>query len=1213
MQRTLLSKSFGLLKVLLGALVFVGLSGCSGSGSSSGGGGGGSTPVVTPTVITIDNAGVIPVFGNSSTSTVVYVHNNSNTTVGGISYSALELNSSAKSSFSSKLLSLLNSKKGLSAVVNGSQCSTIAAGQSCPLSIFTPVLNGSNLQGSLEVKASYTLNNKVTTFTQLISYAQVQNNLQPSGAKFQTGVSISGYGNSIGYGVVYLYGSGQNQVYDVSSMIIDKPAVTVANGNISGHQIQSNFVQAVEVSSPILSSAIGATITVNSTQSANSPQSSQVTNSLNKSLMASKSGKSLSDTSQFSNSASITVEPSTAGAILTTGLVPLINTVNGTSGSMLVRNSGNQAATIGAVTAGAGISNLSGCSSTLLGVGATCTINFNVTESGGSANITVPYTGGSASNVVGNVTWYNGSGAALVSMSSSDDPLSFSATVGGSTTITVTNIGGYALTNISIPNPIVQGGSATATLGTNACSSLESLAIGASCTYVVNVNDNEVDLSQQINVGFSASYAGVGGTSAYSRVLPIIYNSIANGAIVAITPVTASMTISGNSVESTSTELTISNSGNLPANITLSVTGNQPSYLVESSNTCTSTLGANSSCVVTLVLGPTYSSVESSGTVIYTVDYTAGGQVPSGSVSSHINWQVQAYAQSISLESYTAFGASSGDGQSAQTQYEFIALGRDVVSKSITLIYKNTGTNAVKITGIQDTNSVYTWEVGGGDTTCLVGTTVLQPNGTCKLVYINVFESNILALGSSVGTTYVENLIVPTLIYQDAITTSLQFQSQPGIPTGGTTIYAQSNQATLANTITVNEPGTSSESITVSHLLANADDTLNVTVTTKMENYFVTPPTVIGLTACTSDVVSGILTQTCIMGKDNLSMSATYLVNQTLLDQDTDLILSALFSTDGRSQIVSMNPTYEIVNLGTLPLPNYAYIVDSGSASGRITQCIADTSTGELSDCRVAVNGGFSNPRQIAIYRNVAYVTSTTGSVSKCALGFAGISSCADAGSGLSNVNGIAFNNGLAYISSIVGGVATIQKCNVADSGGGLSNCVADEIYTSNDSFSGMTTNNGYLYTTGVFNGVSAVLICQIDPSSGALSSCSQYSPVDNDDNSLFVNPSSIAINNGFAYITNSSRGNDGANGGFIIQCAVNQNGLLSNCAALNPDEGFYIPSGISISNGVAYITNTRIDSVSSCQIDPVTGWFNPCIFSGTALSSPFGIVTNFP
>jgi hypothetical protein len=52
---------------------------CSGSGDVIDNGG--VAPAISPTPITIDNAGVIPVFGNSSTSTVVYVHNNSNTTI----------------------------------------------------------------------------------------------------------------------------------------------------------------------------------------------------------------------------------------------------------------------------------------------------------------------------------------------------------------------------------------------------------------------------------------------------------------------------------------------------------------------------------------------------------------------------------------------------------------------------------------------------------------------------------------------------------------------------------------------------------------------------------------------------------------------------------------------------------------------------------------------------------------------------------------------------------------------------------------------------------------------------------------------------------------------------------------------------------------------------------------------------------------------------
>ena len=908
MQRMLLSKKYCLLKILSGLLLFVGLSGCSGSKSS--GGSGSSAPVVTPTVITIDNAGVIPVFGNSSTSTVVYVHNNSRATVSGINYSVLELNSSTKNSLSSKLLSLFNSKRGLSASVNGSQCSTIAAGQACPLSITTPVLSGSNLQGSLEIKASYAQDNKATTFTQLISYAQVQNNLQTAGAKFQSGVNISGYGNSTGYGMIYLYGSGQNNIYDVNSITVDKPSVIISNGNIAGREIQSYFVQAMEISSPILSSAISATITANSMLSTNSSLSVKSTNSSNKSLMASKS---LSDTGQFNSSASITVEPSAAGAILTTGLVPLINTVNGTSGSMLVRNSGNQVATIGSVTAGAGISNLSGCGSTSLGVGATCTINFNVTESGGSASIIVPYTGGSVSNVIGNVTWYNGSGAALVSITSSANPLSFPATVGDSTTITVTNIGGYALTNISIPNPIVQGGSATASLGANACSSLESLEIGASCTYVVNVSDNETDLSQQINVGFSASYNG---TNAYSRVFLITYSSTANSAIIAISPTNPSLTISGNGVESTATELTVSNNGNVAANISLSATGNQPSYLVESSNTCTSTLGASSSCVITLKLGPTSRSTESNGTAVYTVDYTASGQIPSGSVSSNVDWLVQGYVLSLSLTNQSGSGATSGTGVLAES---YIFNGYNPESKLITLTYTNTGTDPMAITDIQDTNSAYTWEIGSTGTTCLAGTTVLQPNDTCNIIYTNVLSANVSELGN-IGISYEENLIVPTFTYQDEVNPSLQSQAQPNLPTGGTTVYAQSHQAVLTNTITVNNPGTSNESVTIDNLLSNAAGYTDVFVTSQMDDYSVADSGSYSPT-CSSSSTGGVLIQGCTLSENMVTGSGTYTVNQAKLNPTTDLILSVSYDNNAASAglTVSMTPLSDTANLGKTP------------------------------------------------------------------------------------------------------------------------------------------------------------------------------------------------------------------------------------------------------------------------------------------------------
>ncbi len=880
-----------LLNLASGLLVIASITAC---GSSTTNNSNGTSPTVTPTAITIDNAGTIPVFGNSSTSTVVYVHNNTNKSISGISYNLTT--NIAHTSLTSKLTSLFKHAQKLVSI-NASQCSTVAANQACPIAIVTPMLDGLSTQGTIQIKASYNLDNHSQSFTQLINYAQVQNNVTTAGAKFQSGVTISGYGNPTGYATIYLYGSGQNQIYNVSSITIDKPAVTIVNGNISGQQIQSNFVQAVEISSPIASSSMSAAITVDSSIA------SKLKNNSARSV-----AKVLNDTAQFSNSVDIAVATVTSGAILTTGLVPLINTATTTSGSAFVRNTGNQTATLGSITAGNGIVNLSGCSNSSLAPSETCTINFNVTESSGNANIIIPYTGGSASNVVANVTWYNGAEPALVSMSSSVNPLSFSVAVGGSTTITVTNIGGVSLNNISIPAPIVVGGNATATLGANNCATINSLAIGSSCEYIVNVNDSQTKLGGQINVGFSASYAG--GIKSYDQTLSITYNSTSSGSILTISPNTLTMTISGNTIESTTQDLTISNSGNLPADLTSLGLSNNPEYLTLLADTCGVTLSVGASCSATLKLGPTFSRDESSGTALFTIAYA------NGSASSNVNWTVQPYNQSISLVEQTAFGVTSGNGESAETSYIFTARGRDIVGKSITLTYKNTGTDGMKITGIQDANSVVAWKIGGNDTTCIPGSTTLAPNDTCKIVYDNVLESNILALGA-VGSTYTENLLLPRLIYQDAESPGIQFNAIPTLPNGSDTIYAKSNQGTLANSVTLNEAGTPNESVTVSHLLANADDALNVTVTTKMEDYFIALPGVTA-SACTYNSADGIMTQTCIMGKDNLSMSATYLVNQSYFSKN-QLTLTALFSVDNLSQIVSMNPLGINIDLGKIP------------------------------------------------------------------------------------------------------------------------------------------------------------------------------------------------------------------------------------------------------------------------------------------------------
>lgn len=622
-----------ILAIVLGIAGLVSISGC---WNSSGANGDGNNLMMDASAITIDNAGVIPVFGNSSTSTVVYVHNNTKNTISGIDYSITYNDVKDTTNFSGKSSSGFKENKSLSAV-SDNECSTIAAGKSCPLSIVTPIITALGQQGSMNIKASYRINNKMVEFNQIINYEQVRNNQQISGAKFQSGVNISGYGNPTGHATIYLYGSGQNQVYEISSMVINKPAITIENGNISGHQIKSNFVQAVEVSSPILASSISATITVNSdVLDVNEVYANKVVakgddkglNGKNKFLVQ----------SQFNDSDGLLVEPVTSGAILTTGLIPLLNTINGTSGSMLVQNSGNQDAVVGSITGGLGISDLSGCAGEILAPAASCRINFSVTEAGGSANIIVLYTGGSASSITSNVTWFNGRGAALVSMFGSSNPLTFSATIGGSTMITVTNIGGYRLSNISIPPPIILGGSATAVISNDTCSN-QTLAINASCIYEVNVADNTTDLNQQINLGFNASYAGSGGVQTYSRVMPLMYSSTAYGAIIAITPIDSSLAISGNNLESATQVFTISNSGHIEANISSILSGN-PAYLSQTSTSCSATLLAESSCTSTLKLGPTFSIESINGVSMYTVEYTVDGQIDRGSVSSLINWSV---------------------------------------------------------------------------------------------------------------------------------------------------------------------------------------------------------------------------------------------------------------------------------------------------------------------------------------------------------------------------------------------------------------------------------------------------------------------------------------------------------------------------------------------------------------------------------------------
>jgi hypothetical protein len=701
--------------------------------------------------LTIDNAGIIPVFNNIPTSTVIYVHNNGTTTISGISYSLVNNNLS-------NTLSQQNTSKN----INAGQCVAIAAGQSCALKITTPSLNAQQAQGSMLLKANYSLANKPISFSQLINYALVDSTSMQTnnGVKFKSGASISGYGNTTGYATLYLYGSGAKQNYIISDISVNKPSLKV-NMNLKQHTIASNSVQAIEVSSPIMSSSIDATITVQSVL-ANTNNSHQINVVTHDAI-----NKSLSE-AQFSNSAEIAVQPASAGAILTTGSVPLINTANGTSSSMLIQNAGNQDAVIGNISAETGISGISGCSNVTLASGDTCTINFNVTEAGGSANITIPYTGGSASSVAANVTWFNGTGAALVSVSVADNPLSFSATLGATTQVTVTNIGGYTLNNINIPAPIVLGGHATAsvitTQGSDTCTG-QKLDVGSSCSYLVSVEDNFTDLNQQINLGFTASYMGSNGTASYSRIMSLIYNSTAYGAIIALSTL-SNMSISGNNIESETQNLTISNNGAADATLTSIGLVDNPAYLLANSGDCGASLAGGSSCTAQIKLGPidNSSSTESTGIANYIVNYAAVGQTPAGIESTSVAWSVSSnIIQPPIINMVTSVtGCASGDGVTTTCMDNPTATGGTAGNIQVVLTFTNSSTITAASTISLPESSSSLFTVPGytlASSSCANG--AATNNESCTIVYNlpsktseSAFQSNLNQANFAYNYTY---------------------------------------------------------------------------------------------------------------------------------------------------------------------------------------------------------------------------------------------------------------------------------------------------------------------------------------------------------------------------------------------------------------------------------------------------------------------------
>ena len=499
-----MNSNFKMPTILL-ALLTSSLVACSSSGSNSSPKGSGGVSNSSSS-ITIDNAGVVPIIGNTPTTSVVYVHNNGTVNMSGISYSAIN-NTGGGSSFLDH-----NSTAA---------CSFIPAGKSCPLSFTTPPINSTTAQGSTLITASYSASNgQISTFSQTINYTVVPNNIT-NGAVFNSGVLLTSSGNPTAYGTVYLYGSGANQMYTVNSLAFNSGGVQIIQGNLSGKQIQSNSVQAVEISATT-DLAAHTSLSLSSGLSANLTATS-----------------SLANGTQFTSVANVTVAPAASGAILTAGQVPIINsTATNSSGSLYITNAGNATATLLAPSFPTGVTGLneSGACGASLAAGAGCTIYFSLPQSSGSGNISIPYSGGSSSPLVQTITWYNSSNQALLTMSTNPNFVSFYG--GGNTSIpisvTLTNIGGYDLTGVTVSTENnTNGGSANpTTISALACQNSSgsatgtTLPVGGLCTYSITLTDTVTENNMNMELSIIGSYTNSLGAQTYQRATNLSYTSL---------------------------------------------------------------------------------------------------------------------------------------------------------------------------------------------------------------------------------------------------------------------------------------------------------------------------------------------------------------------------------------------------------------------------------------------------------------------------------------------------------------------------------------------------------------------------------------------------------------------------------------------------------------------------------------------------------------
>mgnify|MGYP000544180102 CR=1 FL=1 len=824
--------------------------------------------------IVIDNTGIIPLLNNSSTSTLVYVHNMSRHQIDGIKYEIIFESSSdlVKSSFDSG-------------------CEEIAANNSCPLNFTIPSLNQNAINGSFLIVAHYIENGQAKQFSQPIDY-QVVNNESSLGVKIMSGASLAGYGNKVAYATIYAYGTGSENNYFVDSVSTSLPSINIENGDISNTTMQSGFVQAIEVKSEVPDiDAFSSIVSIKATNE--------------------------SKTYNFTDQTTMIITPNSSNHKLILGSIPAVDTSLGnTTGTALVTNMSDSSVENFIATPSGGFTIISSCSS--IPAYGNCIVKFNVPQYHGTGILSVSgYINGQLTSNMQPVVWFNSAEGALLSLSITPQPLITHAFESNeNANVNVNNIGGMNMDSLDISDLSVLSGMAKASVTNIDCNNL---ITNTSCNYKINVSDNIIE-DGKILVHVKGYY-NVGDTEpqTYDRNVVLEYSSLSNTPNITISTPNA-MEIEGNNVESLQQIITLTNNGTVDANInTINLNKASESVnLVKLQDGCAQkvVLANGGQCNIVVSLGPQLNTTESSilTSAFINVSYTGGTLSQAESQNSQsFDAKVKVNGQRISLTAVTSQNNESGNGA---INNPFILFGGNPNSKSVTLTYMNTGTSPLRLDTITFNLESTLWGLDTTSSTCQ--STTLMPNNSCSIVLNNLFAQNITSFGN-VGAVFNMNIDLPKLSYTNMNNPQLKYSSTPTF-NGSNIVYVAGHQATLSNQISFGNLNT----LTIYHNLANAANypAGSIKIQSVTGTYFTSSPT---SSECNVNVGTN-TTELCtflnvINGQETLSLSypiknSNHGANISFdfaLSKSNPNIVSALNQTNLKAQI----PYYLIINTTT--------------------------------------------------------------------------------------------------------------------------------------------------------------------------------------------------------------------------------------------------------------------------------------------------------